>query len=46
MKKAHFMDEYTNGGTVNMGIRNIMYIIIKFLAPVAILIILISQFIK
>ena len=46
MKKAHFMDEYTNGDTANMGIRNIMYIIIKFLAPVAILIILISQFIK
>ncbi|MBO6056722.1 MAG: sodium-dependent transporter, partial [Bacteroidales bacterium] len=46
MKKAHFIDEYTNGGNANMGLRNIMYFIIKFLAPVAILIILITKFIK
>ncbi len=46
MKKADFMDEYTNGGTVSMGLSKIMYFIIKFLAPVAITVILITQFIK
>ena len=46
MKKADFMDEYTNGGTVSMGLRKIMYFIIKFLAPIAITVILITQFIK
>ena len=46
MKKSDFMNEYTNNGTVNMELRKIMYFIIKFLAPVAITIILISQFIK
>ena len=46
MKKSDFMDEYTNGGTVSMGLRKIMYFIIKFLAPVAITVILITQFIK
>ena len=46
MKKEHFMEEYTNGGTVSMGLRKIMYFIIKFLAPVAITVILITQFIK
>ena len=46
MKKSDFMDEYTNGGTVSMGLRKIMYFIIKFLAPLAITVILITQFIK
>ena len=46
MKKSDFMDEYTNGGTVSMGLKKIMYFIIKFLAPVAITVILITQFIK
>ena len=46
MKKADFMDEYTNSGTVSMGLRRIMYFIIKFLAPIAITVILITQFIK
>ena len=46
MKKADFMDEYTNRGTVSMGLRRIMYFIIKFLAPIAITVILITQFIK
>jgi len=46
MKKADFMDEYTNDGTANMGLRKIMYFIIKFIAPVAITVILITQFIK
>lgn len=46
LKKEHFYDEYTNSGTVNMGLRKIIYFIIKFLAPVAITVILITQFIK
>ena len=46
MKKADFMDEFTNSGTVNMGLRKVMYFIIKFLAPLAITVILITQFIK
>lgn len=46
MKKSNFMDEYTNGGNVSMGLRRIMYFIIKFLAPVAIAVIFITQFIK
>lgn len=46
MKKADFMDEYTNGGTVSMRLRKPIYYIIKFLAPLAITVILISQFIK
>lgn len=46
MKKEHFLDEFTNGGTVNMGLRKIMYFIIKFLSPVAITVIFITQFIK
>lgn len=46
MKKADFYDEYTNGGKVNMGLRRIIYFIIKFIAPVAISVILITQFIK
>ena len=46
MKKDDFYDEYTNSGTVNMGLRKIIYFIIKFLAPVAITLILITQFIK
>ena len=46
MKKDDFYDEYTNSGTVNMGLRKIIYFIIKFLDPVAITLILITQFIK
>jgi len=46
MKKSDFMDEYTNGGTISMGLRKIMYFIIRFIAPVAITIILITQFMK
>ena len=46
MKKADFMDEYTNGGTVSMGLRKVMYFIIKYLSPLAITVILITQFIK
>ena len=46
MKKSDFMDEYTNGGTVSMGLRKIMYFIIRFISPIAITLILITQFIK
>jgi NSS family neurotransmitter:Na+ symporter len=46
MKKDDFYDEFTNGGTINMGLRKIMYFIIKFLSPLAIAVILITQFIK
>lgn len=46
MKKEHFTDEYTNAGTTSMGLRKIMYFIIKFIAPISIMIIFITQFIK
>ena len=46
LKKSDFMDEYTNNGTVSMGLRRIMYFIIKFISPIAITVILITQFIK
>lgn len=46
MKKEHFYDEFTNGGTVNMKWRKIIYFLIKYLAPVAITIILVTQLIK
>jgi NSS family neurotransmitter:Na+ symporter len=46
MKKDDFYDEFTNGGTVNMRLRKIMYFTIKFLSPIAIAVILITQFIK
>lgn len=44
MKKADFMDEYTNGGTVSMGLRRIMYFIIRYISPIAITVILITRF--
>lgn len=43
MKKAEVLDEMTNGGTLKAGIRKAIYFIIRYLAPVAILIIFISQ---
>ena len=46
IKKAHFMEEFTNGGTVSMWLKDIMYFIIKFLAPIAITVVLVTQFIK
>lgn len=46
MKKEDFYDEFTNGGTVNMRLRKIMYFIIKFLSPLAIAVILITLFFK
>lgn len=45
MKKEEFDDEFTNSGTVNMRLKRIFYFIIKFVAPVAIAVIMISQFI-
>lgn len=45
MKKEEFDDEFTSGGTVNIRLKRIFYFIIKFVAPVAIAVIMISQFI-
>ena len=45
VKKQDFEDEFTNGGIVNMRLKKIFYFIIKYLAPVAIAVITVSQFI-
>ena len=45
VKKQDFEDEFTNGGIVNMRLKKIFYFIIKYLAPVAIAVIMVSQFI-
>ena len=43
MKRANAMDELTNGGTLRRGLRKVIYCIIRYLAPVAIAVIFISQ---
>ncbi|MCR4658751.1 MAG: sodium-dependent transporter [Bacteroidales bacterium] len=45
MKKADVMDELTNNGKLRAGIRNAIRLIIRYLAPVAIAVIFISQLI-
>lgn len=46
MKRAAVMDELTNGGSLRTGIRRVIYFIIRFVAPVAIAVIFISQLIQ
>ena len=46
MKRADVMDELTNSGTLKAGIRRCIYFIIRYIAPVAITVIFISQLIK
>lgn len=46
MKRAAVMDELTNGGSLRTGIRRFIYFIIRFVAPVAIAVIFISQLIQ
>lgn len=43
MKRADVMDELTNGGSLRAGIRRGIYLIIRYLAPVAIGVIFVSQ---
>ena len=43
MKRAEALDELTNGGTLKAGIRKAILFIIRYLAPVAIAVIFISQ---
>lgn len=43
MKRADSLDELTNGGTLKAGIANAILFIIRYLAPVAIAVIFISQ---
>ena len=43
MKKAAVMDELTNSGTLRAGIRKAIRIVIRYIAPVAIAVIFISQ---
>lgn len=45
VKRQDFEDEFTNGETVNIQLKKIFYFIIKYLAPVAIAVIMVSQFI-
>lgn len=46
MKRADAMDELTNGGALRPGLRRVVYYIIRYLAPVAITVIFISQLVK
>ena len=46
MKKADAIDELTNGGTLRVGIRKVIYYLIRYMAPVAILVIFISQLLQ
>ena len=46
MKRADVLDELTNAGRLGKGIRKAVYQIIRWLAPVAILTIFISQLLK
>ncbi|MBO7101911.1 MAG: sodium-dependent transporter [Bacteroidales bacterium] len=46
MKRADAMDELTNGGTLRSGLRKVIYCIIRYLAPVAITVIFISQLVR
>ncbi len=46
MKKADVLDEMTNGGTLKAGIRKFIYFIIRYISPIAITIIFISQLIQ
>ena len=46
MKKADALDELTNGGTLRVGIRKVIYYLIRYMAPVAIAVIFVSQLLK
>ena len=46
MKKPDTMDELTNGGTLSLPIRRAVYFIIRYIAPVAIIVIFVSQMLK
>ena len=46
MKKADVMDELTNSGKLKAGIRNIIRLIIRWLCPVAIVVIFVSQIVR
>lgn len=46
MKRADVMDELTNDGSLRAGIRRGIYLIIRFLAPVAIAVIFVSQLVR
>lgn len=46
MGKSKFFEEITNGGQLKLSLKGVIYFIIKYLAPVAILVIFISGFIK
>ena len=46
MKRADVMDELTNGGSLRAGIRRGIYLIISYLAPVAIAVIFVSQLVR
>ena len=46
MKRADTLDELTNGGTLRAGIRKAILFIIRYIAPVAITVIFISQLVR
>ncbi len=46
MGKSKFFEEITNGGQLKLSLKGVIYFIIKYLAPIAIMVIFISGFIK
>ena len=46
MKRADVLDELTNSGTLGRGIRTAIYYLIRYLCPIAIIVIFISQLLK
>ena len=46
MKRADTMDELTNGGTLKAGVRRAIYFIIRYIAPLAIAVIFVSQLLR
>ena len=44
MSRADVRDEFTNGGTVNARVFSVIYFLMRFVAPVGILVVFLSQF--
>ena len=43
MKRADLLDEMTNGGRLKVGVNKVIAFIIRYIAPVAIAVIFVSQ---
>ena len=43
MSKADVRDEFTNGGTRNVGLFNAVYFLLRYVAPVGILVVFVTN---